>query len=162
MAAPFPTDRQSIGSGISALGADRQLWEDLQPADQKTHPWIFHPEIQAATISDVVLPLDHKILLELAIFDVHYQFWECAQYEPGYGTRNLHYHRRLRNVIEVELLTSDGKSMTMVPWLWRTWCLCSHDARGCQEYERIAREGGMKPYAEEIQLEGQHSTLRSF
>ena len=98
-------------------------------------------------------PSDHcRTAIELALFDIHFSFWS-TRVGSANGDSNNHnhlYHSHLRFRIEEHFKTNaNGGQLTsppiLLPWLWRTFTLCTHKPTGRATFENLAEKLGILP-----------------
>lgn len=91
--------------------ADGNLWNEAKVSNFDEGPitWFFLPNdptsIRIQGREEVQIEVTHRILLELAIFDIMATFWESVLQVPNSATANLSlYHVYLCRLVTSELL----------------------------------------------------------
>jgi hypothetical protein len=79
-------------------------------------------------------------VFELALFDLHFTYWKSIL-PPG-GTQNFNYHLQLRFLAEDQIKKGKGRISNppiLIPWMWRTFCLCNHDLSGRGKFDNLSQ-----------------------
>jgi hypothetical protein len=134
----------------TCFAEDRKLWFG-SPSSASFTPWTFSKNslLIGKTSHQITSDGGNLIAFELALFDVHYMFWKSqaqsmngrVEYHPNYC-----YHTRLRATLEDHfkgVKEVDSCADILTPWLWRTFCFCTHTPKGHQEFIKIAKRYGI-------------------
>jgi hypothetical protein len=120
---------------------DEQLWEQSHTAIQhEIKEWSFSSNYFIIGDNRYHI-IDYLTLLVLGLFDIHFTYWMSMTSQLNYS-HNYFYHTRLRSAVENHFKDSVGDSLSLppilLPWLWRTFCLCPHTPMGRQMFQKLA------------------------
>jgi hypothetical protein len=125
---------------------DEKLWEaSSNNPDSHISRWCFSGGL--FFIGDRKFPLNpvdnHLSSFELALFDLHFTYWlDRAKSSEGFN-HNFRYHAHLRSTIESHFQPPKNGQLfsspkILIPWLWRTFCLCPHVPAGRTKFSNMA------------------------
>jgi hypothetical protein len=138
----------------ASLKQDDDRWHLIQSGGStqlaRTNMWRFHKD--CIYIDGRQLMLDKRYLpqtsLELGIFDIHFMYWHNRMLlrEENERLPLLYlYHLALRADVERDLQDPSAEEerktpICLWPWLWRTFCVCSHEDNGRGRFREYIRQ----------------------